>query len=209
MEGRLSRRPRNPRGEGARLRSEIVAAAHRLLDEGGEDAVTLRAVARDIGISAPSIYRHFDDRQAILLTVAVDVFDELATSLRAAADVQKDPEARLRAVCAAYLGFAQKRPCQYRIMFGGVWDAGHAVKTGSLDAGQVTTLGASALEIIAAALQDCADPRLTSVDDPLAAATVLWVGLHGLAHQRLVAPGFPWPPDIDDRLVAALTGLSA
>ena len=44
--------------------------------------------------------------------------------------------------------------------------------------------------------------------DPVAAATVLWVGLHGLAHQRLVAPGYPWPPDVEDRLVAALTGLS-
>ena len=47
-------RPRNRRGEGARLRAEIVDAATALIDESGGDALTLRAVARRAGISAPS-----------------------------------------------------------------------------------------------------------------------------------------------------------
>jgi AcrR family transcriptional regulator len=205
-QGTAARRPRNPRGEGGRLRSEIVAAAHDLLDEAGEDAVTLRAIARRVGISAPSIYRHFDDRQAILLAVAEDAFSELARALRDAADAHEDPAARPRAVCEAYLGFARDRPSRYLIMFGGVWDGGRAVESGAVDAAEVTTLGTAALATIAAALRGADSAPAATTADPLTAATVLWVGLHGLAHQRLVAPGFPWPPDTEERLITALTG---
>ena len=99
---------------------------------------------------------------------------------------------------------AREQPRRYRIMFGGAWDGTRAVETGSVDADELTTLGSDVLTMLAAALQEGGDAG----DDPVAAATVLWVGLHGLAHQRLVAPGYPWPPDVEDRLVAALTGLS-
>src|SRR3954469_24853831 len=108
-------RARNRRGEGARLRADIVAAAVDLLDEtGDEQAVTLRAVARKVGISAPSIYRHFPDRQAILLALAQETFAELADQLSEATGT--DPVTRLRAVCAAYLDFAATRPQHYRMM---------------------------------------------------------------------------------------------
>ena len=60
--GAVATRARNRRGEGARLRDDIVAAAVALLDETGDQAaVSLRAVARRVGIAAPSIYRHFAD----------------------------------------------------------------------------------------------------------------------------------------------------
>lgn len=197
-------RARNPRGEGGRLRADIVGAAHALLDEAGEDAVTLRAVARRVGISAPSIYAHFADRQAILLAVATDAFAELAEYLGDATARHDDPAARLRAVCSAYLTYAREQPRRYRIMFGGAWDGTRAVEAGSVDVDELTTLGSDVLTMLAAALQEGGDAG----GDPIAAATVLWVGLHGLAHQRLVAPGYPWPPDVEDRLIAALTGLS-
>lgn len=61
-------RERNRRGQGTRLRAEILAGATQLLeDSGSEEAVTLRAIARQIGISAPSIYSHFPDREALSL----------------------------------------------------------------------------------------------------------------------------------------------
>src|SRR5690348_4662738 len=102
-------RERNRRGEGGRLRADIVRAGADLLDESGdEQAVTLRAVARRVGITAPSIYAHFADRQAILLAVAVEAFAELHEQLELARDgADADPVARLRAACAAYLEFAR------------------------------------------------------------------------------------------------------
>ena len=72
------RRERNARGQGVRLTEEIVTGALALVDrEGTDEAVTLRAVAREIGIAAPSIYAHFPDRDAIVLAVVARVFDEL------------------------------------------------------------------------------------------------------------------------------------
>ena len=107
-----SRRPRNPRGQGARLRADILGAAAELLEEtGDEKAVTLRAVARRVGIAAPSIYAHFPDPQAILLAIVREAFADLLAHLQAAeAGAGPDPVARLRAVCAAYLDFADTRP---------------------------------------------------------------------------------------------------
>src|SRR6266700_821441 len=64
----VGRRQRNARGQGARLTQDIVSAALALIErEGSDEAVTLRAVAREIGIAAPSIYNHFPDRDAIVM----------------------------------------------------------------------------------------------------------------------------------------------
>ncbi|CAM5674976.1 TetR family transcriptional regulator OS=Streptomyces antimycoticus OX=68175 GN=SANT12839_040660 PE=4 SV=1 [Streptomyces antimycoticus] len=73
-------RARNRRGEGSRLREDIISAAAALLDEtGDEHAITLRSVARKVGIAAPSIYPHFPDQPAIMLAVVQREFAELET----------------------------------------------------------------------------------------------------------------------------------
>ena len=78
------RRQRNARGQGARLTNEIVAAALSLIERTGSDeAVTLRAVAREVGIAAPSIYAHFADRDAIIIAAVLQVFDELTDAIEA------------------------------------------------------------------------------------------------------------------------------
>jgi AcrR family transcriptional regulator len=75
-------RTRNPRGEGGRLREEIVAAASRLIEEKGEEAVTLRAIARSAGITAPSIYAYFEDLDEVLEAMVANTFDAWVTYLR-------------------------------------------------------------------------------------------------------------------------------
>jgi AcrR family transcriptional regulator len=203
-------RERNRRGEGARLRTDIVAAAAELLDEAGTDqAVTLRAVARRIGISAPSIYAHFPERQAILLAVVQGAFAELTETLRAAAGSGgTDATARLRAVCTAYLDFAATRPQRYRVMFGGVWNAAEAPDTTTVTAAEVTQLGQDALAVIITSLDACVAAGRSTSDDTAADAVALWLGLHGLAHQRAVITGFPWPADIAERLIDSLAHLT-
>lgn len=200
-------RTRNRRGEGARLRTDILAAAADLLDEtGDEQAVTLRAVARQVGISAPSIYSHFADRQAILFALAQQAFAELAERLAEAGG--DDPVVRLRAVCAAYLDFAATRPQRYRVMFGGLWNAADAVAQAAITVEEATTLGRQALQVITDALAGCVAAGRSTSNDPGADAVALWLGLHGLAHQRAVAPAFPWPDGITDRLIEPLAHLT-
>jgi AcrR family transcriptional regulator len=203
-----SARPRNRRGEGAHLRDEIVAAAAELLDETGEEsAVTLRSVARRIGIAAPSIYRHFPDQPAIMLAVVQQAFAQLETRLRAALDAAgNDPRQRLFAACHAYLRFAQDRPGQYRIMFGGLWMP--ALHGTSVTEHDLATLGHGSTQLITAALNDCITAGQATSTNLHADAVALWLGLHGLAHQRAVTVAYPWPPDIADRIITALAHLN-
>jgi AcrR family transcriptional regulator len=199
-------RPRNRRGEGAKLRTDILDAAAALLEEtGDEQAVTLRAVARKVGISAPSIYRHFADRQAILLALAQEAFAELADRLAAATGT--DPATRLHAVCGAYLDFAATWPQRYQVMFGGLWNGAEAVEQAAVTDAEVGALGREALGVIVTALTDCVAAGGSTSTDPGADAVALWLGLHGLAQQRAVSTRFPWPADIVERLIAPLAHL--
>ncbi|MGY2062927.1 helix-turn-helix domain-containing protein, partial [Nocardia gipuzkoensis] len=71
-------RRRNARGQGSALRHEIVAAATRLTEEVESEAeLTLRSIARAAGVSAPSIYPHFPDREAVLRAMAEAGWEEM------------------------------------------------------------------------------------------------------------------------------------
>lgn len=202
-------RSRNRRGEGGRLRDDILRAGLDLLDEtADEQSVTLRAVARRVGIAAPSIYVHFADRQAILHAIAVEAFGDLTAWITAARNAAPTaPVRRLRMTCDAYLDYARRRPQRYRVMFGGVWNSRNAVEAGDLTAHQAEILGADTLSVLAGCLAACAADGSSTTTDPASDAVALWLGLHGLAQQRSAAPSFRWPADIVERLVTALARL--
>ncbi|MGW7576266.1 TetR/AcrR family transcriptional regulator [Streptomyces sp. NPDC054765] len=202
-------RARNRRGEGGRLREEIITAAAELLDETGDQhAVTLRSVARRVGIAAPSIYSHFPDPPAIMLAVVQREFAELERCLSAAVEqAGDDPRRRLFAVCDTYLHSAQSHPERYRTMFGGLWTP--TLGDSSLTEEDLATLGASSMRILVDALGACAAAGIATSTDLPADATALWVGLHGLAHQRAVSPSFPWPADIAERIITSLAHLTS
>lgn len=200
-------RARNRRGEGARLRQEIVAAAADLLDSGGEGAVTLKDIARTVGISSPSIYAHFPDREAIVAAVVAETFGELKAELVAAiGPAGSDPVARLQTLCAAYLGFSERWPQRYRILFGGSWRARDS-DLGPTDEG-ATGIGQDVLMLIVEAVEACQQVGRSTSTDAFADAVSLWAGLHGLAQLRLVAPQFPWPDGLLEQLVDRLAGLA-
>lgn len=196
-----SRKP-NRRGEGAKLRPEIVAGAAAVLEEtGSEDAVTLRAVARKVGIATPSIYGHFDDRDQILLAVIADAFAELdAVLVAATTDVEASDH--LAAACAAYLTFATTRPHRYRVMF-----ARHRTgEAGSMNETRPTDelVGAAAFGRLVDAVARHPD---TAGGSPLEPAVALWVALHGYISLRDAVPAFPWPPEqamLDDLIARIL-----
>jgi AcrR family transcriptional regulator len=200
-------RKRNRRGEGGKLRDEIIAAAREILDEEGDErAVTLRSVARRVGIAAPSIYPHFPDQPAIMLAVVRQEFDQLTATLRAAAEGGQDARQRLLAVCHAYLDLASTHPERYRVMFGGLWMP--ALGESSITEEDLTSLGMPALQVIVDALRDCVTAGQATSTDLFGDAVALWLGLHGLAHQRSVTRAFPWPDDIADRIIGALAHLA-
>lgn len=205
------KRRRNARGDGQRLRPEILAAAAAILDEtGNEQAVTLRAVARRVGIAAPSIYPHFADAQAILQAVVVEAFaslkDELDEAARAAGP---DPVDRLEAICACYLDYAASQPERYRVMFGGLWNASRAVEAEALTTQDAADIGQDVLAVLVDTMAQAAKAGQSSTDDPFADAVAVWLAMHGLAQQRVASRLFPFPKDIVDRLVRPLLRLTS
>ncbi|MCA9546845.1 MAG: TetR/AcrR family transcriptional regulator, partial [Myxococcales bacterium] len=95
-------------------------AAERALAEGGHDALSLRALAREIGVDPAAAYRHFPNKNALLSTLAAAGFDALGQQLAAALEA---PGAGLRAACGAYLAFGVAHPHRYRLMFAGTCPA--------------------------------------------------------------------------------------
>src|SRR6202045_5242684 len=99
------------------LQAALVRAAMGLLEEHGETALSLRAVARRAGVSPAAPYRHYADREALVSAVAALGYGELAERLAAAHPSPSTPD-QLASVAVAYVQFALDRPALFRIMFG-------------------------------------------------------------------------------------------
>src|SRR6202048_2097948 len=98
------------------LRAACLNAALELLEEGGSNPLSLRAVARRAGVSSAAPYRHYADRDALLSAVAAVGYRELAGYLAAAHPSPSTPE-DLAAVAVAYVQFALEHPALFRTMF--------------------------------------------------------------------------------------------
>lgn len=88
------------------LRSALLAAAERTLRERGAGSLSLRELAREVGVSHAAPGRHFKDKQALLNALALAGYERLAQQLNAADDPALPLEPRLTALARAYLGFA-------------------------------------------------------------------------------------------------------
>jgi AcrR family transcriptional regulator len=114
-------RTRNRWGQGDRLREEILAAAGQLLGElGTVDGLTLRAVARRVGIAPASIYAHFPDKSGLIEALVEHEYERLTELMRQAQDAvdAADPLGRLRAQLRAFCRYSLANPGHYRVLFG-------------------------------------------------------------------------------------------
>jgi AcrR family transcriptional regulator len=196
--GTAQRHRRNARGQGTRLADDIVRGALALVERTGTDeAVTLRAVAREVGIAAPSIYAHFPDREAIIMAVVAQVFDELTDAVKKAqAGVSADPVQRLLAGCQAYIDYGLGHPARYGTLFAmrGLPPEEYCEPVSlDPDGNPLLVFGAESFATLTQGIQDCADAGVSASTDVLADATAVWVAMHGAVTLRTALPGFPWP----------------
>lgn len=197
------RRSRNRQGTGARLRQELMEAADRLLQRTGDEAgLTLRAVAREAGVAAPSVYLHFASKQDLIRTVMLDHFDGLRRALETATADATDPVVGLRAGCLAYCRFALEQPGAYRSMFGNT--------TVGLDVDSFAEApGADTFSLLVGGVAGCMAAGVIATADPLSIATRVWIALHGIVTLRWSVPFFPWPPvpALVDEMLVGLVGI--
>ncbi|PZF86981.1 TetR/AcrR family transcriptional regulator [Micromonospora deserti] len=99
--------------------TEIKDGARRLLVTGGVDAISLRAIARDMGMTAPAIYRYFPSLEALVAALAGDLYDELRLRLEATRDdAGAEPVDQLLAMCRAFRAWSVAHPAEFGLIFG-------------------------------------------------------------------------------------------
>jgi AcrR family transcriptional regulator len=197
---RAPRRTRARRGEGERLRGQILEAAERLLVEAGdEQAVTIRDVAEAVGVTPPSVYLHFADKDELLFAISERNVAELDRVTEEAAAGSNDMLQSLALRGRAYVRFGVEHPEQYRILF----MRNPAQTPQSFDFSRVGT--AASFGHLLEHVTRCVEEGLIE-GDPLQVSLVLWAGVHGLTSLLISKPEVPWPPAdaIIDRLCRTL-----
>lgn len=151
---------------------KLIAAASALLDSGGEDAVTLRAVGHAAGVSHNAPYKHFKSRNALLAAVATVDFQILADSFRSIRQSSSGPTEKLTNALNIVIGYSSERPAHYRLLFS---DPNIAAQGGHLERAALTAFG----EFIAI-VQECQSAQeLPDIPDTNLAG-LLFASMHGL-----------------------------
>lgn len=101
-------------------REEIMSTAWKQIGEVGAVGLSLRAIAREMGVTAPALYRYYKDRDALVTALLVDAFTSFTISLEAGRDSCNvdDHVGRFREMCKAYFRWAAKNPQRYTLLFG-------------------------------------------------------------------------------------------
>lgn len=143
-----------------------------MLEGGGIEAVTLRAVGERSGVSRQAPYKHFADKEALLAVLAAGYFERFGREMFGAADeAGEDPFSRLEAMGNAYVRFALDNPHRYRLMFGEktqssphpeVHEAAHAIYGGFVQA-----------------IVDCQEVGELPAGDPVELAALMYATSHG------------------------------
>ena len=184
------RRPRLPKGEGRQLRDEILVATEQLLlQTGSAQAVSIRSVSDAVGVTPPSIYRHFADKTALIFEVVARHFRALEDHVGRACGGIDDPVERLTALGVAYIEFGIANPEPYRIMFLTAPDVVPPEYHGKVLA------DSAAFGMLVRCVQDAIDAgRLRpEFNDAYPTSLGLWARVHGLTSLWVTKPDLPWP----------------
>jgi AcrR family transcriptional regulator len=186
------RRPRLPKGEGRQLRAEILAATEQmLLETGSAQAVSIRGVADAVGVTPPSIYRHFADKDRLIFEVCARHFTALEDHIVAATAGVEDPVDRLAVMGRAYIEFGVANPEPYRIMFMTRADRAPVEFQGEV------LVDSACFDLLTASVQECIEagrfrPEHT---DAYRLSLGFWARVHGLTSLLVSKPTMDWPDD--------------
>ena len=154
------------------LKAALVDAAVDIIRKSGSEALTLREVARSVGVSQAAPYRHFKDRRELVAAVAergfVRLRDRMLVGIQSA-----QGRLGLKSVAEAYVSFGLENPAEYRVMFGpevAVTD----------DLPSLRDTGRSVLGFVAEGISQLQKQGLVRSGDPWLMAVATWSTLHGL-----------------------------
>ncbi len=157
------------------LRHSLIEAACRHLVESGADTLSLRALAREIGVSQTAPYRHFESKNALFAAIAIHGFELLRDELQAASDKWPDDiEKALIEIGLVYLSWAKRHPEKYQLFFDS-----SLVDFGSYD--ELLSASTATFEVLLAVIRRGIEEDVF-VDRPISeVAGGFWASIHGAA----------------------------
>jgi AcrR family transcriptional regulator len=154
------------------LSRALVAAGRRILEAEGPAALSLRAVAREAGVSPAAPYHHFKDKSELLDAVAEEGWHELGDAIAKGRAAAADPRLALHEIGVAYVSFARQNPALYRLMY-------HAACNRSMMPDKAKGEESGYRQVREALIAAGADP--TDEQDIQLTQIAAWCNAHGVA----------------------------
>ncbi|MEU9805725.1 TetR/AcrR family transcriptional regulator [Mycobacterium sp. NPDC050853] len=177
-------RQRLARGQGWRLRQQIIDTAMDLILRSGEArAPSARELTRELGITAPSLYRHFSSTDELADALCSRYFEQLGEALQRATFNISTALERLQALGLAYVRFAAQNPLLYRFA---------TARPPRLGSESDEILSSSAFLHLQGVVQQLVDEEQFPPGDTLEPALQLWATTHGVASLLVTRPHLPW-----------------
>lgn len=176
-------RQRSARGEGDKLRRDLlVAAAELIATHESIESISLRAVARGAGVSPTAVYRHFDDHLDLLRQSVDYCWTSFRDALQAGQDSSADPFVAFHNTGVNYIDFALQHRGQYRVLFSNRLDLGLEPAASAKEAFDIL------VSLITAVLGSNHDDR-----DPFNVAIQTHTWIHGIVDLVSANPDMAWP----------------
>lgn len=167
-----SNRPQRSSYHHGDLRQSLIDAAIAIIEAGDLAQLSLREVARQVGVSHNAPYRHFADKDALLSAVAEQGFQKLRLVTDQASNQRVSADQQLKAIGSAYVQFALNNPVYYRVMF--------SLYQGRQDEGLSTAM-TQAFAVLLNCIRQGQQTGVFRPGDPVSIAQVAWASVHGIA----------------------------
>jgi AcrR family transcriptional regulator len=164
---------------------------------GGLEALSLRRLARQLGVTAPALYGYVRSKQDLLGALAEMEIERLAARFAEVDDA--DPIDRIRAHSRAYITYARDNPELFQVML----LAPPALPASGLPTESVVPATTTAFTTASSAIEDAIAAGTITSDDPQLVALTLWSGAHGVA--TVLQLGFELPPELEDAMIDEVT----
>jgi AcrR family transcriptional regulator len=152
-------------------REALIDVATRLLDQGGVQAVTLREVGRQAGVSHNAPYKHFASKEALLAAIAAGELRRQREALAAIIGRKRSADSILRAAIHQYVAWALDHPARFRLVFGN-W---------SIDSQELTLAAQAAQTLMVDVVAEAQNAGVLPQGDPVRLASLLRALAHGAA----------------------------
>lgn len=174
-------------------KEEILRVANAHYIRAGLAGLSMRKIATEVGVSATAIYRHYDDKLALVFALVREGYGRFSSALREGAQGEPDALPRLLALGDAYVDFALEDPATYQLLFLSTHHLAAGAASGTPTASQnafdlppeLQAAGRDSLWILVSAVERAMDEGVLKPTDALAASRILWAQLHGVVSLHL------------------------